>query len=115
MPPASFVPGGSGVGAAAAGATESVDAMSAAATRERTRRNIRLRYDKQRNRRGVSAVAGRMKRIKNRTAFLLVGLAAMVAAPLAIAAGEGQPADGGARNPSSDARQSYTRETEIIA
>lgn len=40
---------------------------------------------------------------------------AVSAAPFAIAAGEGQPLDGGARNPSSDARQSYTRETEVIA
>ena len=39
----------------------------------------------------------------------------LVAAPLAIGAGEGRPLDGGARNPSDDARQNYTRETEIIA
>ena len=39
----------------------------------------------------------------------------LVAAPLALGAGEGRPLDGGARNPSDDARQNYTRETEIIA
>jgi len=39
----------------------------------------------------------------------------LVAAPLAMGAGEGKPLDGGARNPSDDARQNYTRETEIIA
>ena len=39
----------------------------------------------------------------------------LVAAPLAVGAGEGRPLDGGARNPSEDARQNYTRETEIIA
>jgi hypothetical protein len=39
----------------------------------------------------------------------------LVAAPLAVGAGEGRPLDGGARNPSDDARQNYTRETEIIA
>jgi hypothetical protein len=39
----------------------------------------------------------------------------LVAAPLALGAGEGRPLDGGVRNPSDDARQSYTRETEIIA
>ena len=40
---------------------------------------------------------------------------AVCVAPFAIAAGEGQPVDGGARNPSSNESQSYTRETEIIA
>ena len=39
----------------------------------------------------------------------------LVAAPLALGAGEGRPLDGGARNPSDDARQSYTRETQIIS
>jgi hypothetical protein len=39
----------------------------------------------------------------------------LVAAPLALGAGEGRPLDGGARNPSNDTRQNYTRETQIIA
>jgi hypothetical protein len=56
-----------------------------------------------------------MKRINKIHAFLLAGLVAAVAAPLALAAGEGQPARGGARNPSADTRQAYTRETEFIA
>jgi hypothetical protein len=56
-----------------------------------------------------------MKRINKIHAFLLAALLVAVAAPLALAAGEGKPAKGGARNPSSDARQAYTRETEFIA
>jgi hypothetical protein len=40
---------------------------------------------------------------------------AICVAPFAIAAGEGQPAKGGARNPSNNESQAYTRETEIIA
>ena len=56
-----------------------------------------------------------MKRTNKIHAFLLAGLIAAVAAPLALAAGEGQPAKGGARNPSADTRQAYTRETEFIA
>ena len=44
-----------------------------------------------------------------------VVMAVLVGAPLALGAGEGRPLDGGARNPSDDARQNYTRETEIIA
>ena len=56
-----------------------------------------------------------MKRTNKIHAFLLAGLVAAVAAPLAMAAGEGQPAEGGARNPSPDPRQAYTRETEFIA
>jgi hypothetical protein len=39
----------------------------------------------------------------------------LVAAPLALGAGEGRPLDGGARNPSDNASQNYTRETQIIA
>src|SRR3954454_15353443 len=39
---------------------------------------------------------------------------AVCVAPFALAAGEGKPITGGARNPSTDASQSYTRETEII-
>jgi hypothetical protein len=42
-------------------------------------------------------------------------LLAVLVAPFAVAAGEGQPLDGGARNPSNNESQSYTRETEIIA
>jgi hypothetical protein len=44
-----------------------------------------------------------------------VVMSVLVAAPLALGAGEGKPVNGGARNPSDDARQNYTRETEIIA
>jgi len=40
---------------------------------------------------------------------------ALIATPFAVAAGEGRPLDGGARNPSPDARRAYTKETEIIA
>src|SRR4051794_41948963 len=40
---------------------------------------------------------------------------AVCVAPFALAAGEGKPISGGARNPSSDASQSYSRETGIIA
>ena len=40
---------------------------------------------------------------------------ALVATPFAVAAGEGRPLDGGARNPSNNASQSYRRETQIIA
>jgi hypothetical protein len=40
---------------------------------------------------------------------------AVCVAPFAIAAGEGKPVNGGARNPSANASQAYTRETEIIA
>ena len=42
-------------------------------------------------------------------------LVALVATPFAIAAGEGRPVNGGARNPSANESQSYNRETEIIA
>jgi hypothetical protein len=42
-------------------------------------------------------------------------LLAICIAPFALAAGEGQPARGGARNPSNNESQAYTRETEIIA
>jgi hypothetical protein len=41
--------------------------------------------------------------------------AAMIITPFAVAAGEGRPIDGGARNPSSNQSLSYNRETEIIA
>jgi hypothetical protein len=42
-------------------------------------------------------------------------LLAVCIAPFAIAAGEGKPVNGGARNPSNNESQAYTRETEIIA
>jgi hypothetical protein len=42
-------------------------------------------------------------------------LIALLVSPFAIAAGEGRPVNGGARNPTADPSQSYTRETEIIA
>jgi hypothetical protein len=40
---------------------------------------------------------------------------AVCIAPFALAAGENQPVKGGARNPSNNNSQAYTRETEIIA
>jgi hypothetical protein len=42
-------------------------------------------------------------------------LVALLATPIALGAGEGQPLDGGARNPSNNETQEYTKETEIIA
>jgi hypothetical protein len=42
-------------------------------------------------------------------------LVALMAAPFAGAFGEGNSVRGGARNPSSDARRAYSKETEIIA
>ena len=44
-----------------------------------------------------------------------IAVSVLIAAPLALGAGEGRPVDGGSRNPSPDARQSYARETQIIA
>ena len=41
-------------------------------------------------------------------------LVALTAAPLAHAAGEGNPLRGGVRNPSNDASQALTRETQVI-
>jgi hypothetical protein len=41
--------------------------------------------------------------------------AALLAAPVAVGVGEGQPVEGGARNPTPNPAQEYTRETEIIA
>jgi hypothetical protein len=41
--------------------------------------------------------------------------AALLVTPFAVAAGEGRPLDGGARNPSNNQSQAYNRETEIIA
>src|SRR3954462_12211994 len=40
---------------------------------------------------------------------------AICVAPFAIAAGENRPVKGGARNPSNNASQSFSKETEIIA
>jgi hypothetical protein len=48
-------------------------------------------------------------------AFASAGLLAVLLAPFAFAVGEGQPLDGGARNPSNNQSQSYERETEFIA
>jgi hypothetical protein len=48
-------------------------------------------------------------------ALASAALLAVLIAPFAVAAGEGQPLDGGARNPSNNESQSYERETEVIA
>jgi len=57
-----------------------------------------------------------MLKIGARKGLLAAGAVAAVTLPaVAIGAGEGQPVDGGTRNPSNNASQSYTRETEIIA
>lgn len=62
-----------------------------------------------------------------RAIIITAGVLATAATPLAVAqsqsggpsakaaAGEGRPIDGGARNPSANQSQNYTRETEIIA
>src|SRR3712207_850722 len=52
---------------------------------------------------------------RTKTILLAGGCTAILAAPFAGAAGEGQPLDGGARNPSNNQSQNYTRETEVIA
>ena len=55
-------------------------------------------------------------KISARKILLVAGAMLAVAVPAgAIAAGEGQPLKGGARNPDNDARKNFTRETEIIA
>jgi hypothetical protein len=53
----------------------------------------------------------------NTRAILLASglLALLITIPLASAAGEGQPVEGGTRNPSPNPAQTYTRETEIIS
>jgi hypothetical protein len=56
-----------------------------------------------------------MFKTRTRTVLLLAGLGAMIAAPFAIAAGEGEPLRGGVRNPGADQRQHYTQETQVIA
>ncbi len=49
--------------------------------------------------------------------FALLGSALLIvlSAPIALGAGEGQPLDGGTRNPTPSTSQSYNRETQIIA
>ena len=57
-------------------------------------------------------------RMRNPGKYLLAGCvvtSVLVAAPLALGAGEGQPIDGGARNPSNNSSQAYTQETQIIS
>jgi hypothetical protein len=56
--------------------------------------------------------------MRNPSRYLLaaaVVTSILVAAPLALGAGEGNPLKGGARNPSPDTSKSYTRETQVIA
>jgi len=57
----------------------------------------------------------RLGRGKARIIVLAGAIIATLATPIALAAGELGPLRGGARNPSSNQSQSYTRETEIIA
>ena len=57
-------------------------------------------------------------RMRNPGKYLLAGCvvtSVLVAAPLALGAGEGKPVNGGARNPSNNASQAYTQETQIIS
>jgi hypothetical protein len=64
-----------------------------------------------------------LKRIRTRLPgrgqgpWILAGsvIIAMLVTPFALAAGEGRPLTGGARNPSANATLEYNRETEIIA
>lgn len=55
------------------------------------------------------------RRVARRTIVLTGTALAVVAAPIAMAAGEGSTIRGGARNPSSNQSQQYTAETQIIA
>ena len=57
-------------------------------------------------------------RMRNPGKYLLAGCvvtSVLVAAPLALGAGEGRPINGGARNPSNNSSQAYTQETQIIS
>jgi hypothetical protein len=56
-----------------------------------------------------------MGRIGGKWLFASAVALALLVSPFAIAAGEGDPILGGARNPSPNQEQSLTRETEIIA
>jgi hypothetical protein len=57
-----------------------------------------------------------MLKISPRKVLIATGAIAAAAVPTAaMGAGEGSPLDGGARNPSNNASQNYTRETEVIA
>jgi hypothetical protein len=53
--------------------------------------------------------------LKRRHLFAGAATAAVLVPSVAIGAGEGQPINGGERNPSRNASQEYQRETEIIA
>lgn len=59
--------------------------------------------------------AHRRSRPGSRYALVSVALLALLVAPLAIAAGEGDSIRGGERNPTHSATQALTKETEIIA
>lgn len=52
---------------------------------------------------------------KLRTAFIAAAALSLIAVPAAIGVGEGQPLDGGTRNPSPNQTAEYNQETEIIA
>jgi len=60
---------------------------------------------------------GPMSRFSGKGVWLAASaiVLAICVAPFAIAAGENTPVKGGARNPSNNASQSYTKETQIIA
>jgi len=49
-----------------------------------------------------------------RAVAISTGVFALLVTPFAFAVGEGQPVEGGERNPSSNRTQAYQRETEII-
>src|SRR4051794_35972830 len=55
-------------------------------------------------------------KISARKVLLTTAAVSVVAVPtVALGAGEGGPVKGGSRSPSSDTRQAYTKETQIIA
>ena len=57
-------------------------------------------------------------RMRNPGKYLLAGCvvtSVLVAAPLALGAGEGKPVNGGARNPTNNTSLAYTKETQIIS
>jgi hypothetical protein len=54
-------------------------------------------------------------RINQKWLFATIIAVALIVSPFAVAAGEGDPLEGGTRNPSTNQSQALTRETEVIA